>query len=382
MSKLRKPSKTRLPGADGTDSPERVDVEGPATQPPAAKDNAKPRTVNNSAKARGAKDSAKSREAKPNSKRAGAKDDGKPAPAKDNGKPGGTKDNGKTASGKDTGKPAKYAKPVKELTPLCMAVVGLCGVLAGLFKVFGRGVPGLRADVLLVGLAVAQLVALTVFVRFSQLRWRPRVWWVLLPAAAPLLLLVGVFRAPAESPTWWSNALTVLAFILVVVWAAAKVFGGAESVRVPHWICRSVLVVAVAGVLVSGIAAGFLLSKEKGRAAGTRRPAGTSGVLGTTHVTTTNPGPPRARPSVTVSKAWGHTIPACTSPECAYVGVSFANFPSGKHKVTCYSDYPPPGGAFETYWTSLPTSYNCVYGYPGGHVWVYVDKIPSGRYTW
>lgn len=86
--------------------------------------------------------------------------------------------------------------------------------------------------------------------------------------------------------------------------------------------------------------------------------------------------------SVKVSKGAPRNVSGCSSSACAYVTVSLSNFGSGSHSVTCYSDYPPPTGAFYSYTTSSSTSNVCVYGYAGTHVWVKVDGVESNHLTW
>lgn len=86
--------------------------------------------------------------------------------------------------------------------------------------------------------------------------------------------------------------------------------------------------------------------------------------------------------TVKVSKGAQVNVSGCKSSACAYMTVSFANFGGGSHTVTCYSDYPPPTGAFYQYTTSSTTSNVCVYGYAGTHVWVKVDGVESNHLTW
>jgi surface antigen len=85
---------------------------------------------------------------------------------------------------------------------------------------------------------------------------------------------------------------------------------------------------------------------------------------------------------VSVSKGARVNVSGCRSSACAYVTVNLSNFGSGSHTVTCYSDYPPPTGAYYQYTTSSTTSDVCVYGYAGTHVWVKVDGVESNHLTW
>jgi surface antigen len=86
--------------------------------------------------------------------------------------------------------------------------------------------------------------------------------------------------------------------------------------------------------------------------------------------------------SVKVSKGSSVNVAGCKSSACAYVTVSFSNFGSGSHTVTCYADYPPPTGSYYQYTTSSTTSNVCIYGYLGTHVWVKVDGVESNHLTW
>ncbi len=85
---------------------------------------------------------------------------------------------------------------------------------------------------------------------------------------------------------------------------------------------------------------------------------------------------------VELTKGSSVNVTGCKSSACAYMKVTLKNFGSGSHTVTCYSDYPPPTGAFYQYTTSSTTSNVCVYGYLGTHVWVKVDGVESNHLTW
>jgi surface antigen len=86
--------------------------------------------------------------------------------------------------------------------------------------------------------------------------------------------------------------------------------------------------------------------------------------------------------SVSISKGSRLNVSGCSSSACALITVKLSNFGSGSHTVTCYSDYPPPTGAYYQYTTSSTTSNVCVYGYAGTHVWVKVDGVESNHLTW
>jgi hypothetical protein len=90
------------------------------------------------------------------------------------------------------------------------------------------------------------------------------------------------------------------------------------------------------------------------------------------------PPPP---PTVTVSKGVHVTTTFCTVSACAYIVVSFTNFSSGNHTVTCYGSY-PPSGAFYSYSTAATTTAQCIFGYPGYTVWATVDGVESNHLGW
>jgi surface antigen len=96
------------------------------------------------------------------------------------------------------------------------------------------------------------------------------------------------------------------------------------------------------------------------------------------------PPPPAPSPSVSVSKGAGASDkPDCTSQACAYVTVSFANFPDGQHTVTCSASGGDDGGYYTYTRTGTnDTSSVCYYGYPGQTVWVTVDGVRSNDVGW
>lgn len=95
------------------------------------------------------------------------------------------------------------------------------------------------------------------------------------------------------------------------------------------------------------------------------------------------PTPPPPSPSVSVSKGGSaQGQPNCSSTACAYVNVSFKDFPDGQHTVTCHAT--GEEGGFYTY-TRLGTSDSsavCYYGYPGSEVWATVDGVASNHVGW
>ncbi|WP_307864953.1 Ig-like domain-containing protein [Myceligenerans salitolerans] len=88
----------------------------------------------------------------------------------------------------------------------------------------------------------------------------------------------------------------------------------------------------------------------------------------------------------------------CTHSSCAYYKVNYSDFPSGSHRVECWSETNPdtpgwhniidgstrPGGAGETrtFGGSGSIELRCFYGYPGTRVGVVIDGQAYARTTW
>jgi hypothetical protein len=91
--------------------------------------------------------------------------------------------------------------------------------------------------------------------------------------------------------------------------------------------------------------------------------------------------PPR---TVTLSKGGSaQGLPGCKSSYCRYMAVSFKNFSSGNHSITCRASNGSEGGFFTyTRSGSSGSSAVCYYGFPGHKVWVTVDGVSSNKITW
>jgi hypothetical protein len=99
-----------------------------------------------------------------------------------------------------------------------------------------------------------------------------------------------------------------------------------------------------------------------------------------------NPPTTTPTPAKSVSLAKGASaqgLSGCSSSYCRFMVVSFNNFSSGSHSITCRASNGDEGG-FYTYTRSGPsnTSAYCYYGFPGRTVWVTVDGISSNKITW
>lgn len=75
--------------------------------------------------------------------------------------------------------------------------------------------------------------------------------------------------------------------------------------------------------------------------------------------------------------------PGCSSAACRYLQVSFSNFSSATHTITCRASGGDEGG-FYTYTRSgtSGTSAVCYYGFSGRTVWATVDGVASNKIGW
>lgn len=94
--------------------------------------------------------------------------------------------------------------------------------------------------------------------------------------------------------------------------------------------------------------------------------------------------PPAPSRSVSISKGGSaQGMPGCVSVYCRYVVVSFKNFSSGSHSITCRASHGSEGGYYTyTRSGSSNTSTMCYYGFPGHTFWVTVDGVSSNRIGW
>jgi hypothetical protein len=98
------------------------------------------------------------------------------------------------------------------------------------------------------------------------------------------------------------------------------------------------------------------------------------------------PSKPPATPSRTVILSKGDSAQGqagCVSSYCRFMVVTWKNFSSGTHSITCRASNGDEGG-FYTYQRSgsSGTSAYCYYGFPGRTAWVTVDGVSSNRITW
>lgn len=102
----------------------------------------------------------------------------------------------------------------------------------------------------------------------------------------------------------------------------------------------------------------------------------------------TSPPPPKKAPppprTVSLSKgASAQGLSGCASSYCRFLSVSFKNFSSGSHSITCRASGGYEGGYYTyTRSGSSGTSAVCYYGFPGRTVWVTVDGVASNKITW
>jgi hypothetical protein len=96
------------------------------------------------------------------------------------------------------------------------------------------------------------------------------------------------------------------------------------------------------------------------------------------------PPPPGDGPTVSLSKGDSAQGQAdCTSSACRYMVVSFTNFPTTTHTITCHASNGDEAGFYSyTRAGSADTSAVCYYGFPGRTAWATVDDVSSAQVVW